>query len=164
MLLPNFTDYYAILNITFGASADEIKKAYRAMALQYHPDRHPEDQPAEYKDKFQEITAAYEILSQPIKKGEYDLLYRQMVLGELPRYEYVEDTTPPDTRAYNHVYTKRSRRKIPFYAFFILLILVFQLLKMITGFAPLHDKNEEISRKYPREVNWNFRDNERYSR
>lgn len=63
-------DYYEVLGIAKGASADEIKKAYRKMAIQYHPDKNPGDPTAE--DKFKEAAEAYEILSNPDKKAKYD--------------------------------------------------------------------------------------------
>jgi hypothetical protein len=54
-------DYYDVLNVTRSASADEIKKAYRKVAMQYHPDRNPGDKTAE--EKFKEAAEAYEVLS-----------------------------------------------------------------------------------------------------
>ena len=65
-------DYYEILGISKGASPDEIKKAYRNMALKYHPDRVSHDQKKEAEEKFKEISEAYEILSDPNKKSTYD--------------------------------------------------------------------------------------------
>jgi len=63
-------DYYEILGVTKSASAEEIKKAYRKVALQYHPDRNQGDKAAE--EKFKEAAEAYEILSDPQKKAKYD--------------------------------------------------------------------------------------------
>lgn len=63
-------DYYEILEISKNASADEIKKAYRKMAIKYHPDKNPGDKAAE--EKFKEAAEAYEILSNPEKKQRYD--------------------------------------------------------------------------------------------
>jgi DnaJ-class molecular chaperone len=63
-------DYYEILGLTKGASEAEIKKAYRKLALQYHPDRNKGDKAAE--EKFKEVTKAYEVLSDPQKKQTYD--------------------------------------------------------------------------------------------
>ncbi|HTL80246.1 MAG TPA: molecular chaperone DnaJ [Bacteroidia bacterium] len=63
-------DFYEILGVGKGASADEIKKAYRQMAIKYHPDKNPGDKTAE--DKFKEAAEAYEVLSNPEKKQRYD--------------------------------------------------------------------------------------------
>ncbi|KAJ5069059.1 DNAj-like-2 isoform a-related [Anaeramoeba ignava] len=61
------TEYYDILGVLPNASDDEIKKAYRILALKYHPDRNPDG-----AEKFTQITEAYNILSDPTKKKEYD--------------------------------------------------------------------------------------------
>jgi molecular chaperone DnaJ len=63
-------DYYEVLGVGKGASTDEIKKAYRKVAMQYHPDRNPGDKSAE--EKFKEAAEAYEILSDADKKSQYD--------------------------------------------------------------------------------------------
>ena len=63
-------DYYEVLGVAKNASADEIKKAYRKMALKYHPDKNPGDKSAE--EKFKEAAEAYEVLSDDNKKARYD--------------------------------------------------------------------------------------------
>jgi curved DNA-binding protein len=67
-----YKDYYKILGIDRNASKDEIKRAYRKLALKYHPDRNPDDNQAE--EKFKEINEAYQVLSDPQKKARYDQL------------------------------------------------------------------------------------------
>ncbi|MFT5143953.1 MAG: molecular chaperone DnaJ [Rhodothermales bacterium] len=63
-------DYYEILGVERSSSADDLKRAYRKLALQYHPDRNPGDTAAE--DKFKEAAEAYEVLSSPEKRQRYD--------------------------------------------------------------------------------------------
>lgn len=63
-------DYYEVLGVDKSTSADDIKKAYRKLALKYHPDRNPGDKEAE--EKFKEAAEAYSVLSDPDKKARYD--------------------------------------------------------------------------------------------
>lgn len=63
-------DYYEVLGVSRNASADEIKKSYRKLALQYHPDRNPGDNAAE--EKFKEAAEAYDVLSDSQKRAQYD--------------------------------------------------------------------------------------------
>ena len=63
-------DYYEVLGVAKNATKDEIKKGYRKLAIQYHPDRNPGNKEAE--DKFKEATEAYEVLSDDEKRQIYD--------------------------------------------------------------------------------------------
>jgi molecular chaperone DnaJ len=63
-------DYYEVLGVSKSATPEELKKAYRKLALQYHPDRNPGDKEAE--EKFKEAAEAYEVLSNPEKRQRYD--------------------------------------------------------------------------------------------
>lgn len=63
-------DYYEVLGVEKGASKDDIKKAYRKLAMKYHPDRNPGDKEAE--EKFKEAAEAYEVLSDDQKRARYD--------------------------------------------------------------------------------------------
>jgi len=72
-------DFYEILGVTKSASADEIKKAYRKVAMQFHPDRNHGDKAAE--EKFKEAAEAYEVLSDSDKKAQYDRFGHQAFSG-----------------------------------------------------------------------------------
>ncbi len=63
-------DYYEVLGVPKDASADDIKKAYRKLAVKYHPDRNPDDKDAE--EKFKEAAEAYDVLSDSDKRAKYD--------------------------------------------------------------------------------------------
>lgn len=68
----DFKDYYKILGVEKSATKDEISKAFRKLALKYHPDKNPNNKSAE--EKFKEITEAHEVLSDPEKRKKYDTL------------------------------------------------------------------------------------------
>ena len=63
-------DYYEVLGVSRDATVDEIKKSYRKLAMQYHPDKNPGNKEAE--EKFKEIAEAYAILSDPQKREKYN--------------------------------------------------------------------------------------------
>jgi len=68
----DYKDYYKILGVERNASEDDIRKAYRKLAMKYHPDRNPNDKEAE--ERFKEINEAYQVLSDAKKRGHYDRL------------------------------------------------------------------------------------------
>lgn len=68
--MENKRDYYEVLGVGRDATPDQIKKAYRKLALQYHPDRNPGDKAAE--EKFKEAAEAYDVLSDDKKRQMYD--------------------------------------------------------------------------------------------
>ncbi len=63
-------DYYEVLGVSKNATADQIKKAYRKLAIQYHPDRNPDNKEAE--EKFKEAAEAYDVLGNEEKRQKYD--------------------------------------------------------------------------------------------
>jgi len=70
MPAADYKDYYAVLGVGKTASTEEIKKAFRKLAVKYHPDRNPNDKSAE--ERFKEISEAYEVLSDSEKRQKYD--------------------------------------------------------------------------------------------
>jgi len=84
-------DYYEILGVARDASLEDIKKAFRKLALKYHPDRNP-DNKAEAEKKFKEIAEAYEVLSDADKRAKYDRFGHQGLSGSTGRaYSSYED-------------------------------------------------------------------------
>ena len=73
MPATDFKDYYQILGVSKTASESDIKRTFRKLARQYHPDMNPGDRSAEAK--FKEISEAYEVLSDPDKRKKYDSVW-----------------------------------------------------------------------------------------
>lgn len=90
-----FQDYYKTLGVERSASADEIKRAYRKLAKEWHPDRHPPQKRAEVEEKFKAIAEAHEVLSDPEKRKRYDQL------GE--HWRHGQDFQPPPGGGYRTV-------------------------------------------------------------
>ena len=86
-------NYYAVLEVSLQASQDEIKKSYRKLALQYHPDRNQGNRQAE--QKIREVNAAYEILGDPDARKAYDRLRMGNVGPAVFRREEEEEDTSP---------------------------------------------------------------------
>src|SRR4029077_88699 len=76
------SDHYDTLGVPRNASADEIKKAYRKLVRETHPDKHPDDPAAE--ERFKQIAQANEVLSDPEKRKQYDLLGEAGMRGSAP--------------------------------------------------------------------------------
>jgi DnaJ-class molecular chaperone len=82
-----FQDYYELLGVARSASDEDIKKAYRKLALKWHPDRHPAEGKTKAEEKFKQISEAYEVLSDPEKRKRYD------ALG--PNWKHGQEFSPP---------------------------------------------------------------------
>ncbi len=74
-----FKDYYSLLKVSQNSSLEEIKKSYRKLALELHPDHNPNDLQSE--ERFKEVTEAYGVLSDPLKKKEYDRFRADYLAG-----------------------------------------------------------------------------------
>ena len=84
------SDYYEVLGVGRDADAEEIKKAYRKLAMQYHPDRNVGDREAE--EKFKEAAEAYEVLRDPDKRARYDRYGHAGLEGvQMPHFQDLQD-------------------------------------------------------------------------
>lgn len=153
-----FKDYYQVLKISFPATEADIKNAYRQLAKAYHPDLHPDDNES-FTEKFREVTEAYEHLSDPLKKENYDFLYRRVVLQEFPKEDYYypetyyEDPTPPDETVYTHKYTvNRKRGNVNVTGILVGILLVLQVGALIIKAAPVGDPDRTRNASFPVEM------------
>lgn len=85
-------NYYDILNVPNTANEDQIKQAYRALAMKYHPDKNPDNKIAE--EKFKRISEAYSVLSDSQKRKEYDLSMSNPFSSSGRTYTYNQNTNP----------------------------------------------------------------------
>jgi curved DNA-binding protein len=108
--MQNFRNYYEILGVPRDASSDEIKKAYRRLARQYHPDLNPGNKAAE--ESFKEIGEAYDILSDPTKRSQYDQFSR---FWKQKGFQGKTATRTPATKTWNgRTGTNRSTNEMDF--------------------------------------------------
>jgi DnaJ-class molecular chaperone len=85
--MVEFQDYYQVLGVPREVSPDDLRKAYRKLALEWHPDRHPEGERAAAEQRFKRIGEAYAVLSDPEKRAKYDRFGEQ--------WEHGQEFTPP---------------------------------------------------------------------
>src|SRR5687768_9665977 len=102
-----FKDYYAVLGLSREASAEDIKKAFRKLARQYHPDIAKDKKAAE--EKFKEINEAHEVLSDPDKRRKYDELGADWQAGEAGH--------PPPPRAQGRAWSRGGGEQEPEFHF-----------------------------------------------
>lgn len=105
-----FRDYYEVLGVPRTATAEEIRRAYRRLARQYHPDLQPPAERARAAERFKEITEAYEVLRDPEKRARYD------ALGE--HWKGGMDFTPPPGTAWTRAPGAAAEDFGPFSEFF----------------------------------------------
>lgn len=102
-------DYYKILGVDRGASIEEIKKAYKKLALKHHPDKNPGDKQAE--EKFKEINEAHSVLSDPEKKKKYDLTGSENGHGGgFDPFAYHEEMMNRFRRGHHDFHSQRERK------------------------------------------------------
>lgn len=106
----DFKNYYEILGINSNATATDIKKAYRKLALIHHPDKNQGDKKSE--EKFKEIVEAYEVLKDPQKRRKYDeTFFENNYQNVYDTYNISEPTTEEDTINYEDLFRKYGSRK-----------------------------------------------------
>jgi curved DNA-binding protein len=106
----DYKDYYATLGVSKSASSEELKKAYRKLAREHHPDLHPEKNKASASEKFKAINEAYEVLSDPAKRAKYDQLG--------PGWDQEQPAGPPPRRPGGPGFGGRARDFSGFSDFF----------------------------------------------
>lgn len=104
-----FRDYYKILNIPFGVDITEIKKAYRAQSLKWHPDKHQDE---DVTSIMQDINEAYAILKDPVTKQRYDNEYLAYLKYKREHSVIVSDTTQENKREDYQEYDYQNDYKV----------------------------------------------------
>jgi curved DNA-binding protein len=104
-------NFYEILGVEKGASQDDIKKAYRSLAIKYHPDKNPGDTVAE--DKFKQISEAYDTLGDEAKRAKYDHSGHRMQYAD--NFDFIKDTMFSQgwSQAFDEIYGSQGVKKGP---------------------------------------------------
>src|SRR3990172_5878418 len=104
-------DYYEILGVAKKASQEEIKKAYRKLAVQFHPDKNPGNKAAE--DKFKEAAEAYEVLSDQSKRQKYDQFGHSGMQGGSDYHQYADmnDIFEHFSEAFGDIFGTGAKKK-----------------------------------------------------
>ena len=100
-------DYYEVLGVARDASPEEIKKAYRQLAVKYHPDKNPGDKQSE--ERFKEVAEAYEVLSDPEKRAQFDRFGRRSPGRRQQHKVRGLPTRPPSARRATEPAPRRAR-------------------------------------------------------
>jgi curved DNA-binding protein CbpA len=128
---PLKNNYYQILGVTSKASAAEIKAAYKRLALKFHPDKNPGNQPAE--ERFKQVNEAYQVLSNPRRRAsfdlqlQYELQQRQAQAYATPRYHHTRQPAGFQERYYRErpkKHTRFTRRDIQIMVGVLLLVIL----------------------------------------
>ncbi|UTC65159.1 DnaJ domain-containing protein [Treponema sp. OMZ 788] len=101
-------NYYNILNVSNNASEDQIKQAYRSLAMKYHPDKNPDNKIAE--EKFKNISEAYSVLSDPKRRRDYDLSIASPFSSSERTYNYGQNANPFGDDIFNSNWWKNWRK------------------------------------------------------
>jgi curved DNA-binding protein CbpA len=142
------SNHYHTLQISASATAQEIKMAYRKLALQFHPDRNPGDVAAE--TKFKEIAAAYEVLSDADKKFWYDLELLNSVLTAYNAEQAVEEEPEPERPVYVRMTVENSDTPHFYWKMAGFILLTIGITVLIAGIAlnALNDAKEKQNTIY----------------
>jgi hypothetical protein len=144
-------DYYAVLGVSEKASQQEIKQAYRKLAVMYHPDKNPDPQ-AEVR--FKEIAVAYDILSDDFKRKAYDMRFMPMLQETVvqpptahrdPRYrQRSPGATPPRRGSYRLTQRELMKRYLPKFFWINKVAMAFLTLLIVDYVLPARKSNEQI--------------------
>ena len=140
----NLTDHYQLLGVSFNASEDEIRRAYRRMAMQWHPDRN--DDPAA-EEMMKKINGAWEILGDPESKAEYDRDYFRLrsILAEARRREVEEERLEKERREEERRRREAQQREAERLGLVTQLLTAIRVNRSLQEISTLIDKGADIN-------------------